>query len=626
MLSDWRIPYRLLIQRILVAFLFFTLGRVVFALMNPVFTGYFTSFFYGLRYDAASICLLYSLFIFLHIFPNPWFYTRIYQIFLAVIFHLINAITLLFNLVDSAWFPFTGKRTTADFFRLINQGDDVNNNLITYLTDYWYLVILWIILLIMGARLYKKNFSIADPSSFRHKLPSKLILFIIFTGLTLLGARGGIQYKPLSVQAAARLSTPENIPLIVNTPYTILKSLGDQPLPGDLYMDINKAHQYFSLNHIPADTGNIDKLNIVILVLESFSSEYTGANPSGTSYTPFLDSLSRKSLSFPRCFANGKRSIEGIPSILSSLPALMDEPFITSLYNSNQVISLPILLKSQGYTSAFFHGGNNGTMGFDNFVKLAGYKEYFGRKEYDGPQSDYDGSWGIYDEPFYRFMIRWIDKQQSPFITSFFSLSSHHPYSLPAEYQGKFEEGTMPIHKSIRYGDASLRIFFELAATKNWFNNTLFIITADHTGPAETDYYNSPTGLYRIPLIFYMPGRDLKGTDLNIAQQTDIIPTVLGLMNYNNRYKALGNNLLDKQSKRWSVNYSNGRWQLITSDYILHFDGQETTGFYSYKNDSLLQHNLINENRSAQPQHEMLIKSILQQYRQAMIYNKLISD
>ncbi len=136
----------------------------------------------------------------------------------------------------------------------------------------------------------------------------------------------------------------------------------------------------------------------------------------------------QQGLTFTNAFANGKRSIEALPSILSSLPAIMDNAFVTSLYSSNPIESLAAILKNKGYQTSFFHGGKNGTMGFDNFTKLVGIDAYFGLNEYPN-EEDYDGNWGIYDEPYLQYFCNQISLMKEPFFTSVFTLSSHHPYS-----------------------------------------------------------------------------------------------------------------------------------------------------------------------------------------------------
>ncbi|MBK6988266.1 MAG: sulfatase-like hydrolase/transferase [Bacteroidetes bacterium] len=140
-------------------------------------------------------------------------------------------------------------------------------------------------------------------------------------------------------------------------------------------------------------------------------------------------------------------------------------------------------------------------MGFDNFAKQRATIDILGAQEYND-DSDFDGSWGIYDEPFLKRTTEELTKIDNPFFATIFTLSSHHPYEIPKKYESTFEKGTLPIHKSIRYADHSLKIFFEQASTLPWFKNTLFVITADHTATSDSPYYQNRQGMYSIPLLF----------------------------------------------------------------------------------------------------------------------------
>ena len=196
-------------------------------------------------------------------------------------------------------------------------------------------------------------------------------------------------------------------------------------------------------------------------------------------YTPFLDSLMGHSKSFTYAIANGRKSIDGLPSVISSIPSL-GVPYFLSPYSGNRINSLASLLGAEGYHTSFFHGAPNGSMGFNAFMNLAGVDHYYGMDEY-GNADDFDGLWGIWDEPFLQFYADKLNTFPEPFMSSFFSVSSHHPFEIPDEYEDRFEGGPLPIHRCIQYTDFALKRFFEKASTMPWYKNTLFVITADHT-------------------------------------------------------------------------------------------------------------------------------------------------
>ncbi|MGI8892827.1 MAG: LTA synthase family protein, partial [Bacteroidia bacterium] len=378
--------------------------------------------------------------------------------------------------------------------------------------------------------------------------------------------------------------------------------------------------KYFSTkrNYIKEEFKNV---NVVVIILESFSSEYSYILSGNKSYTPFLDSLMLESLYFTNAQANGKRSIEGIPAIVAGLPALMTNPYISSAYATDSLPSLASHLKYKGYHSSFFHGGRNGTMGFDNFSKIAGIENYFGMNEY-GTNKGFDNNWGIYDEPFLQFTAANLNAMPKPFLSFIFTLSSHHPYTIPEEHTGKFKKGTLPIHKSIMYTDYSLKRFFESIQNYPWFENTLFVITADHTGPAEHPLYQTRIGIYRVPIIFYKKNSELKGKIDKPVQQIDIMPTVLDYLNYDLEFYSMGKSFF-ANDKNYVFNYINNVYQINDEQYILQFSDEDVISLHDYINDPLLQQNLIGKVPDKQILLENTLKAIIQTYNRQMKSNKI---
>lgn len=626
---NW-LNYVLLIKRLLFILLLFQLSRFVFGLVNPAtYHGELLPVFKaGLRYDITAICILNCLIILLHLYQGKHFFGDRYQLIISILSLIINSFALLFNTIDTGWFSYIQKRSTADVFGFLLAGKDVSNNLPQYLTDYWYLLLFWI-LMISALVLFERNLrrSVkrypAEKMVFA-RIPFRILTAVLFLGVSILGFRGGIQLKPLSVQTAAKLVPSSSIPLVLNTPYTIIKSWNDQLLDEPEYMSLSEAEKILPIHSMSQPDSAFHPYNVVCIIMESFSFEHISYYNKGETTTPFFDSLLRSTQSWPNTFANAKRSIEGIPAVLTSLPALMDQPFINSAYNVNAVNSLASLLHPFGYHSGFFHGGNNGTMGFDNFTRLAGYDNYFGKNEYDGNAADFDGHWGIYDHSFFSFMIRKLNTWKEPFHAAFFSISSHHPYKVPDAYKHLIHPNDPPIQSGMRYADAALASFFNDAKKQAWYPNTIFIITSDHSGPAGTPYSSNRLGAYHIPLLIIAPGDSGAKIHPEIAQQCDILPTILHLLNYHGKYSSFGRNLLSS-SKGWSVNYSTNSWELITDNYILLFDGEESTHLYS-REDLLLKRNIIFTHKDVAKDLEVQLKAILQQYRHALIHNQLVKQ
>ncbi|MCK4663924.1 MAG: sulfatase-like hydrolase/transferase [Bacteroidales bacterium] len=623
---------KLLLFRFLIIVLIFSISRLFFYIIN---FNYFSSlniigtlkvFFHGIRYDLVVICIFNSLFIIFHIIPGNFKNNKQYQKILKLLFIIINTVLIAFNFIDIKYFDFTNKRSSIDIFTLISTSDDVLSLMPLFIIDYWYVVLSWIILMAGAWFVYPKFKKVGDVHLFYKKTDyiKQIVVALFILGFMFLGARGSTGVKPLRVITAAKYTNTQNISLLLNTPFTILKTIGKSGLKNIHFFNDDILNNIYSPVIKFENKNNFKNYNVVIIILESFSKEYIGCLNNNKGYTPFLDSLIKKSLVFPQAFANGKKSIEAVPAIILSLPCLMENPYITSRYSANKAKSLATILNKKDYYTSFFHGGKNGTMGFDQFVNIAEFDDYYGRTEYNN-ENDFDGNWGIWDEEYLTYFANQLNSFKQPFFSCIFTLSSHHPYSVPEKYKGKFPKGKLKIHKSIAYTDFSLSQFFKTASEMPWFENTLFVLTADHTAQNIKKYYGNKVGRYAIPVIYFHPNDSLLiGVSDKITQQIDIMPSVLDYLNFGEEFVAFGNSVFQTNNHHFTINYLSGIYQLIKDDYVLSFDGNNSIGLYNYKTDSLLKNNLINKNTEAKKDMEELIKGIIQSYNDRLINNKLV--
>ncbi len=591
--------------------------------------------FTGLRFDIVALIYANVLYILLLVLPFRFRRSKGFGIFSDVIFYISNIILLIPNLADSAYYPFSLKRMTFDIFRYINTGDDTANMMPQFFRDYWYVLLLWIFaifLLVIIARCVRiSNRYVMQKRT--HYYLSQIVSMILFLALSVLGVRGGVQLKPVGILSAAQYAPSQETAIVLNSAFTLMRSYGQQGIQRLTYFTDEKemlrmfnAQKNYSS---PDSLGHVipmQKKNIFVIILESFSAEHIGClthqlGNRKSDFTPFLDSLAEKSLVFEG-FANGKRSIEGIPAILSSLPTWMTEDFITSQYASDKFNSLASILKTEGYNTSFFHGGKNGTMGFDAYCKSAGFDNYYGKNEYPDP-SDFDGSWGIWDEPYLQYIAHTLDTKTQPFMGAVFTLSSHHPYRVPGKYKNKFRKGPLEIQETIMYADFALQKFFETASAMPWFQNTIFVITADHTSEAWQPFYKNRVGQYAIPIIFYQPQGDSTGHTGIVAQQTDIMPTLLDMLHYPEPFIAFGSSLLRKDEPRFNLSYLNGNYQLIQDGYAWQTDNSISKALYDFTNDSLLTKNLYDQQFKIATARDKLLKAVIQQYNNRIIENKL---
>lgn len=583
----------------------------------------------GMRFDLSALMFLNLPFILMNSLPFRFRYRKVYQGFANGYFYLINALALMTNFVDIIYFRFTLKRMTADIFNYVEVGGDFDKLIPQFISDFWFVLLLWIgsvVLMILICRKIRLTGSSPKSKGFRFYAPHTLAFAAILC-LVVIGFRGGLQLRPISQVTAGKYAHASDVPLVLNTPFAIIKTFTHHSLEMKRYFSSeSNLEKIYSPVH-QGKTGGFKPYNVLIIVMESFSREHIGflnKHLDGGKYrgfTPVFDSLIQRGTYFEG-FANEKTSIKAIPTILSSIPGLMDDALPQSTYAGNKYASIASLLKPKGYSSAFFHGGTNGTMGFDVYTKATGFDRYFGRSEYND-EKDYDGKWGIRDEEFFQYTARRLNEMKKPFVASLFSLSSHHPYFVPGKYRHMFREGKLQIQQSIMYSDYSLGRFLDTISRMPWYRNTVIVITADHTSEGYFPYYRGPVGQYAIPMLILFPDGSNKGIFMEIAQQTDIVPTLLNYMSYDKGYIAFGTDMLDRSARHFSVHFVSGIYTLIMGGYVLEFNGSESLSLYEVLDHGEKRKNLVKTQPDITREMELFLKAYIQQYNNRMIENRL---
>lgn len=620
-MNNYKKSTSLFFKRFILIILMYQLSRVLFYLINFKLLDTFTfqTFLGGLLFDFAAVSYINLIFLIAHLIPGRFKYTNRYQLIVKIAYYLVNLLFIATNFIDIIYYRFTGRRSTFGMITAKGMQHEAIGLIPSFLQEFWYIAVVFIILSI----LLWKMIPDLNGTSFTKKLIKKdyykktVFLAVGVTLLMILG-RGGLQKKPIKIVDGIKFGSITNTPLVLNTPFTIIKTfIKKDDLEKVSYFDSIELKKIYSPVISLKTTKTPDKKNVIILILESFGNENIGRGQ-----TPFLDSLITKSYYFKNGFANGKVSIDAVPSILSSVPSLMNNSFISSSYSVNKINGLPKILKKEGYSTSFFHGAFNGSQNFDQYAKVAGFDQYYGKDQYIGPEA-FDGKWGIFDEEFLQFFSSKLSSFQEPFFSSLFTISSHNPYTIPKKYIGKFPKGTTRIQESIAYTDYALRRFFETAKKQNWYKNTLFVISADHTsaeGDRNTDKTN--IGKFRIPILFFDPSNpDLIGVHDKNFQQIDIMPSILDYLNIKTDMVSFGKSYKSKDN--FVVYYLGGTYHYINDDYYLAFANNHTIGFYKWKEDSLLKNNLMKQNTFKVKEAEKFIKAYIQSFNDRVINNQL---
>ena len=641
-------PLLTVVCNLVLAYVVYFVCRIVFLLTNySSFSDNLTAAHLmemlrgGFLFDSSAIMYTNVLWIVMVLFPIHLKETPTYRKVCKWLFVVVNSLAVVMNLCDCVYFQYTSRRTTSTVFSEFSHEGNLASIFGTELIRHWYLLLIGVVLIYGLWRLYLSHYLKRHTICWWRYSLATLVSILLMVPCILGGMRGGLAHsvRPITVSNANQyVNHPTEAAIVLNTPFSLIRTIGKNVFEEPKYFtDEKQMLSYYSPIHQPAPGTVMNKKNVVVLIVESFGREYIGSlnrdldGGKYRGYTPFVDSLLTHSLTFEYTFANGRKSIDAMPSTLSSIP-MMVEPFFLTPASMNDLTGLAGMLHDKGYYSAFFHGAQNGSMGFEAFARATGYDKYFGRTEYNadpkgGGDADFDGMWAVWDEPYLQHVVRMVNGFKQPFVASAFTASSHHPFKVPEQYAATFkDEGGQPIHKCVRYTDMALRKFFEAASKQPWYRNTVFVLVADHTNQNTHPYYKTDQGLYSIPIIFYSPDGSLE-TGMKqgvIAQQIDVLPTLMGMLGYDKPYIAFGCDLLHTPAAQtWAFNYNNGVYQYFKGDFLLQFDGQKTKALYRFKTDSLLKQNLAGK-LPIQSQLENELKSLIQQYMHRMTINTLI--
>ncbi len=577
-------PTALLLRRLLLVVGVYSALRVLFFATHPSlfadasWSGLAGAFLHGLRFDLSAIAYTNAPFILLSLAPAAWQARPTVAAIQRALYLIPNAVAVLLMVGDTVYFDFTGTRLTFDLFDLkaeaTNQIDQLLLNYAPFtLVAAVLIAVLWI--------LYPRHRGHATSGRWLVAVPTTVLVL----GLTVLAARGGTQKKPLNPIHAFAGSDHALGVLTLNSVFTLIQSpLTQQITPATFYASDDAAEEVLA-----APFGLTSRVtppqNVVVIILESFATEFWGAAGSTAGLTPFLDSLVPRGRFFAHNFANGRRSIDALPSILLGVPLLMSRSIALSPYQSNEWIGLGHLLDEAGYHTSMFHGAPKGTMYFDAIARMAGVREFYSLERYpaEWQQRDFDGHWGLFDEPFLRFAATELSKVPQPFFSTVFTISTHQPFRVPAALRDSLPAGTEEIHRSVRYVDQSLGRFFAVARQQPWFENTLFVITGDHTQSERGERFDTTLGRYMVPLLLYHPTRPLPPTDpLRITQHVDLLPTILDYTGVTPAEIPRFGRSVFSPAEGEAILSSDGYYWLVRRDGVVQRDAAGTETIFPY--------------------------------------------
>lgn len=518
------------------------------------------------------------------------------------------SIACILNMADLGYYPVTKKRMGAELLDIL---PEVPALMGAYLKDYWYLLILLIAFFATAFLIFKKQFD--NYRNVRQDFKPKFINTILFLALFFSIMRGGYGTRPFMPFDIPSMVDPKLQWLASNTPFQFIHTLENKNIKTETYFEESEAEKIIGLKK-QFVSKEFKKKNILFIILESFYTERIGfLTPASKPYTPFLDSLLATSRTYKYGMANGRMTIDALPSVLSGIPSFMEKNYCYSNYNNNNVHAISSLLETEGYHTAFFYGGLKTTFGFENFMNINFTKNYFDQEDYD---SKYENTgWGVDDHLFLPYVANKLKELPQPFCASFLTLSLHHPFPIPEPYKTLLDTIKNPIKKSMKYTDLSLQLFFNKIKNEDWFKNSIIAICADHTSEGLGFIENNPVNEFSIPISFLAPGDTAFNKVQNYSiSQIDMYPTVLDYLGYSKPFISLGNSALNKSQA--TIQYSgNGVYRIFEYPYQLEFDNssQKVSNFIQFnENRTMTQLKIDDSNKQKVEELTRIVKAYIQ--------------
>lgn len=633
-----------LVLNLLLALAVFMVARVVFLVVNYAsFGSHLTMgllgdmFRGGLTFDLSALVCVNAVYILMMLLPWSGKERRGYQLAAKLVFVFANSVALLANLADTYLFRFSGRRTTAVVLRDFHGGEDWVS---LFRGEEFGLVLLILLFLLLVWGMWKFYCHPQSQSRVNSAVyyPVQVVLLLLALLLSFFAVRGSVSLgsRPVALDHANRyVCRPVEASVVLNTPFSVIRTIGKKPLDVPDYMPDAEMETLFSPLRLPAPAKRFNPKNVVVFVLENLGMEhfdlfYRSPDEDGDRrVAPFLNSLARQGYAFSYSFGNGQEKLDGMTATLASVPPFVEPLFVSPAYLTKVNGLAGELGRGKGYRTAFFYGAENGSEGIRTLAHAVGFEEYYGCTEYVkdagfGASAASDGVGMVCDDEFFRFFCDKLTSFGQPFMAAVLNVSSGSSSDVPEHGGPHITEGVSPIYKGIRYTDYAMQRFFEQAKMQSWFDNTLFVVTADYAGRAELPKYQTDYGASSVPVIFYDPGADLRGRGKGVAQQMDIMPTVLGYLGYDKPYVSFGCDLFETPvEKQFAVNLMNGVYQFFQGDYVLQFDGEKVVAVYDYRADPLQKHNIMGR-ILPQKDMELRLKAIIRQSKLRMKENRLL--
>ena len=551
---------KLVFQEVLRLFLIFVLVFQIFRIAiyysyrdlfnNLDFLKLTESLFLGLRFDLSSTSILLFIPIIILIFPLRITGHLFFRRFVVSVIYLELVAMIIFLTSDYMYFSFVKRHITNELLFLLNDSEYLMTEVSVKLLP----IIFLLVLTILFYPLFLKATCPKKPEVQRSILSFVLILLVL-----IVVGRGGFQRKPIAVIDAYQYGSASQGHLILNGIFTashfsisskfIERTAGEEKLYLDTLNLPVSTNPDYPLERTNVQSGMSPKKNLVMIMIESLSFKYIDYL-SGQNYgvTPNIDRIASNGLVFENFFANGQRSVDGAQSILTGIPPLPGMPDITAL--SVNYSSLGQLASDNHFRPIFLTTTLRESFSLDLIAGAAGFDDYHGLEDYPLLLNYIDAA----DRPLgwdyeaFMYLLKQLEGEKSNYVAFVNASSDHTPFARMQEPFNKYEHGTDTeggYLNMLHYTDWALGEFINEYKKRKDFEETIFIITADHALPHFQGV--EPYGKFRIPLIIYSPKNISPGRSKMFASQIDLFPTIIKLLDLEGKYSAIGKNILDTE-------------------------------------------------------------------------------
>jgi len=565
-----------------ICLLIFTLARAVLLLAYPAqfqtlnFTHILSAFFHGVRFDSSILAKLIGIPLLLMLVPFRFANRRWWYDAFAWLVYALLIITTLLLIIDLVYYQFVARHMGNELLLL---KDDMDFGISVAFGPYkWFMFALFIYALGMAWVWYRilkipndsKQWSVGQPVNQTKQLLTNWGTYAVVFVVLVLAGRGTVVNKPLNVIDAFTTGDTSYGNLVLNGAFTTVHaSFRSKSIKHD-FMETEKALSII-MDEPPADPKfpmvhshpefKPTKRNLVIIVLESWDPLYVDSfrrTKNGvpitemTNATPYFDELAGKSLKFTNFYASGQRSIESTQAVLTGLPVVAGMPVLGNGLEVSNVTRLGNIARGHGYDSIMVRSAERHVYRMNSVAAALGFERYYGDEDipmlldYPDPKAARFG----WDYETFMFLKSQLDQTNKPFIGVIYTGTAHYP--LPKQLGKQFEKrphNASPTNKllnTLQYTDWSLGQFFREAEKTPWFDNTVFIMYADHTW-GQQHKQGTFIEKFRIPLLIYAPKMFEPKIFPVVGSQLDLLPTIMEILGFNDEYSALGESLFTKK-------------------------------------------------------------------------------